>query len=121
MIKIYIAFFFSLIIIICSCSGTDCDQLPKSYSSYNDAEKIIKKADFKIEEKVNTSKSSWVRGAQYYSCDGITGFFILKTNNENYLHSGLPVKIWEGFKNSKSFGRYYNEKIKNRYFFNLNK
>jgi hypothetical protein len=120
MTKIHRAFFYSLLHFLCACSGTECDKLPKNYSSYNEAIKIITAADFQIEETVNTSKSSWVRGASYYSCDGATGFFILKTDNQDYLYSGVPAEIWQGFKNAESFGNFYNHNIKHRYTFNLN-
>lgn len=121
MTKILRIFFLFSLLFLVACNGTDCGQLPKKYSNYDDAVKTIKAAHFKVEESVNTSKSSWVRGAAYYSCDGVTGFFILKTDNQFYLYSGVPSEIWQGFKNSESFGSYYNHNIKHKYAFNLKK
>ena len=109
-----------LILFIFSFKGTDCDKLPQKYSSYDEAIKTIKATHFKVEESVNTSKSSWIRDASYYTCDGVTGFFLLKTDNQYYLYSGVPYEIWLGFKNAESFGSYYNQNIKHNYFFNLN-
>jgi len=120
MTKILKPFFFSSLLFLGACSGTDCDQLPKKYSSYTEAVKTIKSAHFKMEESINTSKSSWVRGAEYYSCDGATGFFILKTDKQDYLYSGVPSETWQGFKTAESFGSYYDHNIKHKYFFNLN-
>lgn len=120
MTKILKTFYLYSFLFLFACSGTDCEQLPKKYSSYDEAVKTIKTAHFKMEESINTSKSSWVRGADYYSCDGVTGFFILKTDNQYYLYSGVPSEIWQGFKNSESFGTYYNNNIKHKYFFILN-
>lgn len=111
-------FLYSILFLV-AFSGTDGDQLPKKYSCYNEAVKTIKAAHIKVEESVNTSKSSWVRGAAYYSCDGVVGSFILKTSNQHYLYSGVPSEIWQGFKNSESFVSYYNYNIKQKYFFNL--
>jgi len=110
----------SFVILLGSCSGDDCDQLPKSYSSYDDAVKTIKATHFKIQETVNTSKSSWVRGASYYSCGGSSGFFILKTDKQEYLYSGVPVDTWNGFKNAESFGSYFDYNIKHNFSFKLN-
>lgn len=110
---------FPLFFIIVSCSGANCDHLPTRYSSYEEAISLIKSTRFKIEESVNTSKSSWIRGASYYSCDGKLGFFILKTNMKEYLYSNMPLEIWLEFKNAESFGSYYNENIKNNYIFKL--
>jgi hypothetical protein len=120
MTKILNSLLFSSFLFLVACSGNDCDQLPKKFSSYDEAVKTIKAAHFKVEESVNTSKSSWLRGAAFYSCDGATGFFILKTDNQDYLYSGVPSEIWEGFKNAESFGSYYDHNIKHKYSFNLN-
>lgn len=97
-----------------------CTGLSNQYSSYSEAVTSIKSADFKIKESINTSRSSWVRGASFYSCDGETGFFIIKTDKQDYLYSNLPTHIWEGFKNADSFGSYYDRNIKNKYAFILN-
>lgn len=117
--KILPALLISLAICLISCRGIDCEQLPKTYTSHDEAAKTIKAAHFKIQENVNTSKSSWIRGASYYSCDGNLGFFILKTDNEEYLYSNVPIDVWNGFKNSNSFGEYYNEHIKHKFTINL--
>ena len=110
----------SLVIFLVSCNRINCDQLPKNYSSYEAAIKTIKAAYFKIHENLNTSNSSWVKGASYFSCDGITGYFILKTEMQEYIYSGVPVEIWNGFKNAESCGSYYDYNIKHHYYFNLN-
>lgn len=112
--------FVAFIISAFSClGGTDCENLPSHYKSFYSAIQTIRSASFKIKESVNTSKSSWVRGASYYSCDGITGFFILETDKQSYLYKGVPIEIWEGFKNADSFGRFYDYNIKGRYQFEL--
>lgn len=110
---------FILYSLIISCDGVVCDSLPNTYTSYEEAIGIIESAKFKQEDKVNTSKSSWIRGASFYSCDGITGYFIIETDSKKYIHSGIPVKVWQGFKKADSFGSYYNKNIKNRYQFKL--
>jgi hypothetical protein len=117
-IKLYIIF---LLFFINGCGGIDCDNLPNHYSSYAEAIDKIKAAHFKIEETCNTGTSSWIRGASFYSCDGITGFLIIKTDNQNYLHSGIPIKIWKEFQNTESYGSFYNRYIKHRYYFEINK
>lgn len=102
--KLFTILLASLIILLGSCNRINCDQLPKNYSSYEDAIKSIKAAHFKIQEKLNTSNSSWVKAAFYFSCDGSTGYFILKTEKQEYIYSGVPVDIWNGFKNAESCG-----------------
>lgn len=101
-------------------SSLDCNQLPQHYSSYHEAIVKIKAGHFQVQESANTSQSSWVRSASFYSCGGSSGFFILKTDEEEYIHSQVPYSVWQGFKNASSFGSYYDHNIKHKYYFNLN-
>jgi hypothetical protein len=105
----------SLLLFLCSCRGTDCYKLSQTFSSYSEAEQQIQNAHFSLKDEVNTDKSSWIRGAKYFSCDNQTGFFFLQTDQEDYIYQNLPIAIWTGFKNASSFGHYYNENIKHRY------
>ena len=111
---------FCLLITLYGCNS-NCEKLPSSFSSYSEAISKIHSTNFKLDESVNTSKSSWVKGAAYYSCDGSAGYFILKTDNKDYIHKDLPVSVWENFKNAKSYGSYYDNNIKHNYQFVLDK
>jgi hypothetical protein len=93
----------------------DCNALPINFTSYTDAVFKIKNAKFNFTENINTSRSSWVRGASYYSCDGKVGYLIIKTDRQNYIHKNLPITLWNGFKNANSFGSFYDRNIRNRY------
>lgn len=96
---------------------SSCDNLPLQFSSYEEAVLKIETANFKIRDELNTSKSSWIREAAFYSCDGYSGFLIFRTDKKTYLHSNIPYSVWQNFKNAKSFGKYYNDVIKNKYTF----
>lgn len=98
-----------------ACGQVDCNKLQSNFKSYSEAENKIKKTKFTLSESVNTSKSSWIRGAYYYSCDKKFGFFIIKTDKQNYIHKDLPISVWNGFKNANSFGSYYDRNIKHRH------
>lgn len=96
----------------------DCKQLPKSFSSYAEAIRAVKSSTFAITESANTSNSSWMTSADYYSCDGKIGYFIYTTNRGyEYIHKGVPLSVWNGFKAASSKGSYYNQHIKDRYQF----
>lgn len=75
----------------------------------------IKVAEFKINETIDTRRSSWIRGLSYFSCDGKSGFMIMKTDSKSYIHQNVPIDIWNEVKNAESFGSYYNDKIKHLY------
>ncbi|MBL0127576.1 MAG: KTSC domain-containing protein [Flavobacteriales bacterium] len=100
--------------------GNSCNDLPTSFTSYTEAMDQIRSASFRIAEEQNTDESSWVRGAEYYSCNGSTGFFILRTDDRDYIHIAVPLAVWHGFKEASSFGSYYTTNIKRRYRFGLN-
>lgn len=97
-----------------------CADLPATFSTYQEALNQVRSASFHIAEEQNTDESSWVRGAEFYSCDGTTGFFILRTDDQDYIHSNVPVAVWQGFKEATSFGNYYTANIKRHYRLSLN-
>jgi len=93
-----------------------CSELPAQFQSYEEAKSSIKQSNFKIEDEVNTSESSWIRAASYYSCDGKSGYFLMLTDKKDYLFQGMPIETWKGFKGADSFGRYYHAYIRDRYY-----
>lgn len=115
-----LSFCFAITIFSCR-TKESCDKLPTQFSSYDQAVSKIESSDFKIKEKANTSRSSWIRGASFYSCDGNTGFYIIQTDKQDYLYTNMPYSVWTEFKNAESLGKYYNENIKHRYIFQLTK
>lgn len=101
---------------IASCSSKDCTEISVSFSSYRQAKSEIRAADFLLKEEANTSRSSWIRSATYYSCDMETGFFEIETDKGNhYIFKDLPISVWEEFKTAKSLGKFYNQNIRGRY------
>ncbi|PWT78856.1 MAG: hypothetical protein C5B59_00945 [Bacteroidetes bacterium] len=112
-------FFCCVLLLMQACSQKDCSEIPTHFDSYEDAVSFVKNAHFAFKEEVNTSKSSWIRAASYYSCDGKTGFFIFSTDKQEYIHRDMPIEIWNEFKNAESFGKYYNANIKHKYHFEL--
>jgi len=95
--------------------GQDCSKLPTTFTSYDQATSLVKNSVFRLKETVDTSKSSWIRGATFYSCDGVKGFLILKTDSHEYIHQNVPIDVWRGFKQADSFGSYYNANIQGNY------
>jgi hypothetical protein len=93
----------------------DCEELPSSFYSYEEALERIFKANFRYSDKISITSSSWIRSAAFYSCDGYLGFFIIKTDKQYYIHKDLPIEIWRSFKNSNSYGSYYSHYIKSNY------
>ena len=93
----------------------NCDSLPKSFATFDEAVDKIRKTNFLVKEEANTASSSWIRGASFFSCNKQTGYFILITDKQDFFYGSLPYFIWTNFKNAKSLGTYYNLYIKDRY------
>jgi hypothetical protein len=108
-----------LILFLTPCSGQDCSIIDDHFDTYENALKVIKSSDYKFSDDCNTSKSSWIYEADFYSCDGKTGYLIIETKSKNYIHNGVPIGMWNKFKNADSFGKYYNQNLKGRYQLNL--
>lgn len=98
-----------------SCNGQDCNTIQNDFDSYKSALKTIKSSNFQISENCDTSKSSWIYNAEYFSCNKKTGFLLIKTKSKTYIHKEVPIEKWNEFKKGESFGKYYNKNIKNRF------
>lgn len=106
----------ALIFLVLSCHSQGCNKLPERFSSYSQAITLVQRSTFRISESANTTGSSWLNSAKYYSCDGIKGYLIYSTNKGyQYIHSEVPVNVWSGFIKAESKGSYYNSNIKYRY------
>jgi len=96
----------------------DCNRLNLNVSSYKQAEASIRQTQFKIEEKQNMRSSGWIKRAEYYSCDGETGYLILYLDKgKSYLHQNLPLSVWKAFINASSYGSFYTKRIRGNYQF----
>lgn len=107
--------FLNILLIFCSCSTQPCENLQGDFNSYNEVLGEIEKNDFNFTDKVNTSLSSWITNASFYSCNKKDGYFILETAERGYIFMGVPMAIWNDFKKAESFGSYYNQFIRGRY------
>ncbi|WP_196809415.1 KTSC domain-containing protein [Gillisia sp. JM1] len=116
--KITISVFLCLIFTFCD--GQNCKNLPERFENFNSAKLQIHQTEFFLEDDFDTSRSSWIQNAKYYSCDKQEGFLIISTSSSYYIHSNVPIEVWEKFKHSSSLGRFYNSSLKNKYQLQLN-
>ena len=102
-------------ICITSCNAQNCNTLPKTYTSYADAVSKIINTTFSITDSVNTSSSSWITDANFYSCNDVKGFLVLETTKTNYIFKNVPIRLWNNFKEAKSFGEFYSKNIRGKF------
>lgn len=99
---------------IASC-GNNCAEVPNSFSNYDQAKEIVLSSNYKTTDKADVSGSSWITSANYFSCDGLSGFFVIETGNRTYIHQDMPYEVWENFKNADSKGSFYSGNIRGNY------
>ncbi|MGZ9736608.1 KTSC domain-containing protein [Flavobacterium sp. GNP002] len=111
-----------LLVFIC-CNNQNCTDINnKKFNSYSEAKQYVETFDFQLSEEEDVQRSSWMRKANYYSCDGLEGYFTYETKNgKKFIYRNLPIEVWQGFKYSNSPGRFYNENIKGRFLLILDK
>jgi hypothetical protein len=99
-----------------SMNAQTCKDLPANFKSYTEALSKVKSASFLVKESVDCNRSFWIHSASYYSCDGETGYLIMKTKEgREYLHKDMPIGVWRSFKNTDLFGGYYRKHINGLY------
>lgn len=94
-----------------------CKDLPDRYSSYHDANQKIKSSTWLFSDSRPTPESSWIIRISYFSCDGETGFLLVRAGRLEYIHSNFPKSMWNEFRAAPSKGTYYNARIRGRYQF----
>ena len=104
-----------IIVFVTSCQGQDCETIPQTFNSYEEALTSISRASFNFSDDVDTSSSSWITDANYYSCDGAKGFLVLETSKKNYIFKNVPIDLWNNFKEASSFGKFYSKYIRGKY------
>lgn len=106
---------FFLLFHLNSCNNQNCKGLPNNFSSYENAVNEVKSTNFTIEDSIDTSRSSFIESASFYSCDSKTGFLLVKIKSTEYIHQNVPISVWESFKRTDSFGSFYSRNIKGKY------
>lgn len=99
-----------------SCQSQSCtDWIGNRFSNFQEAEKTIRVSKFGYQDKLNTTKSSWIVKAEYFSCDKESGYLLISTEKKSYLFEAVPVQVWQNFKKADSYGKFYNREIRGRY------
>lgn len=107
--------FIGVLVSFTSCKNQSCESFPVNFNSNKEALNKIKSTDFKLEDSVNTSRSSVIESAHYFSCDGSSGYLLIVIRNKEYIYQNVPISVWKQFKKADSFGSFYNTYIRGKY------
>ena len=99
----------------------DCNDLPEYFNSYSEALNEVKSARFEYYVSEDTSyNGSWIKSISFYSCDLESGYLIVETDRKEYIYGDVPIYIWYDFKETESYGTYFNDEIDGYYQLQLN-
>ena len=85
---------------------------PPSFIDFKEAIEWVKKTKFHMSDFHFSNENDLFSTANYYSCDGLTGYLILlKQDGKEYILDQLEISKWNGLKNSDMIFSYYNEEI----------
>ena len=107
-------------VILFSCKQNS--ELPKQFSSYDEAVNKVENASFSTVEEAETegkSENNFIKSAKYYSNDNVNGFLILNFNGKEYIFDEVPITVWNDFKSSDDMGKHYNQFIRGKYILTL--
>ncbi|ELR73061.1 hypothetical protein C900_00141 [Fulvivirga imtechensis AK7] len=97
-------------------SKTNCHELPVSFNSTEKAIETLKSTTFRLQESIKISRYRSPRAAQFYSCDGLTGFLMVEeTEDILMVYRAVPQDAWSQFSNSTDPIGYYENNIKGKY------
>ena len=87
------------------------------FQTFDEAKNWVKN-NYKCESVDTSQKSSWIRAIHYFYADG-QGFLIINMKEKEYIFKGVPKYLWEEFKVAPSYGKFYHQFIKGKYYFYL--
>jgi hypothetical protein len=73
---------------------------------------IIEESSFRFDQQFKISRLSGIRGGNYYSCDGNSGFLIVEVDKEKELYVDVPKSTWDEFIRSSDLDGFYQNNIK---------
>ena len=74
---------------------TTCDSLDVSDSSLEKTIQTIKSSKFRFQQSFKLTRRQGFKGGEYYSCDGESGFLVIKYNDEMLLFINVKKSIWD--------------------------
>lgn len=105
-----------LIFLIHSCKSKDCNRIPNSFSSFEEAINVIKNSNFKLRDSIIINEGSYIRSVKFYSCDLKFGYFFYSREfHFDYFCNDVPIRVWNEFKKNDNKSDFIKNKIYGKY------
>ena len=97
--------------------SANCDSLDITSSTLEDAISTIELTTFRYQQQFKISRTYGIMSAKYFSCDGQTGYLVLKVDKEDLIYLEVPDSKWKGLIGSADINGFYDTEIKGKYDF----
>jgi hypothetical protein len=93
----------------------NCDTLDISTYPFQEAKSVIELATFRYYQQFKISRTYGVMSARFYSCDGNSGYLLMKVDKKDLIYLEVPETKWKGLISSSDINGFYNAEIKGIY------
>jgi predicted AlkP superfamily phosphohydrolase/phosphomutase len=87
--------------------ATTCDSLSLERLSETEAIEQIRLTKFRFQQSFRLTRRMGFKGGEFYSCDNINGYLLLKYNDEEQLYVNVKKEYWENLKISSDPEGFY--------------
>ena len=97
--------------------SANCDTLNLRTSTLREAVSVIEHATFRYQQQFKISRTYGIMSARFYSCDGNSGYLIMKVDKRDILYFEVPQPVWKELISSADINGFYDAEIKGNYDF----
>lgn len=90
---------------------TNCDTLVIRDNDFEASLQKIEGATWRYTQSMHLNRPFGFRSADFYSCDGQTGYLVIRVDEEKYIYMKVPVSVWEEFSKTSDPENFIKEKI----------
>jgi hypothetical protein len=94
---------------------TNCDSLQTLSPDFTKAQHAIEISTWRFKQSLKLNRLYGIHRAQFYSCDGQTGFLIVFSANKNCIYKIVPISVWNEFLKASDPEKYLEEVINKKY------
>lgn len=95
--------------------SANCDTLDIASYPLEEARSAIELATFRYQQQFKISRTYGVMSARFYSCDGNSGYLVMKVDKKDLIYMEVPETKWKGLISSADINGFYDTEIKGNY------
>jgi hypothetical protein len=92
---------------------TDCDSLKFEGLSTEKAIELVRSVKFRYQQNFKLTRRTGFKGAEFYSCDLLSGILVIQFDNEQFLFTEVSKADWESLTSSPDPEGFYLDKKDN--------